>query len=327
MDQLSICKNLVHIKAVKGELMRFILTAFTLLAFNFSFADEGLNNLRHSFNPFVSEYVKSLDIAAAIKPIESKLGDQISFSRCQSVAQNIRAASKIDPFEFVYEGGGVVTKMCGGEYGWRPNYISNQTGKTKFNIAYNMIVQLKHSDENDKRLDYSNYYINTAYQIVQIEHLSYDVSGNLGEFQVTTKDEKGNFFINYYIPKMGYPQKNITGSTSIQTWIPNDGSVSGKIMRNRIVDIQDSKKSYQTLIFTKTDKKDFEAFELPITHSWSGGFFVYSGKYYHNPNFYRTLFIEFKDDKEVCSWGSITAEGKWQSYPVDQNEYYKCVNF
>lgn len=238
--------------------MKSIIIAFTLLTFNFSFADEGLNKLRLSFNPMMSEYVKNLDLAASIKPIESKLGDLISLGECQAISQNIKSASKIDPFDFIYEGGSSYSFMCGGQWGWQPNYISNQNGKTKFNISYSTVVQLRISDASDKRLSYTNYYLNSAYQIVQREVLDYDINGKLAEFHVATKDENGNFYINYFISKMGYPQKNITGSTSIQIWIPNDGSVSSEVLRNRIVDLQDSKKSYETLILTRTDKKDWD---------------------------------------------------------------------
>lgn len=307
--------------------MRFILSAPLLLAFSFAIADEGLNNLRLSFNPLLNEYVKNLDIAATMTPAALKLGNPLSTSECQAIAKVIKESSGIDPFEFSYVNGSSISKMCGEDYGWQTNFILNQSGKTKFNLTYDIIIQLKLSDDDDKRLAYSNYYINKANQIVDIEYVSYDVKGNLDEFSVKTKDEKGNLYINHYVPKIAFPQKNITGTMSVQTWIPIDGSVSSFILRSRITDLKDTKKFYESLILSKTDKKDFESFHLPITHGWSGGFFVYENKYYSRPRFYSWLSIKQKDGKEACSFGSIATNGQWKSFPSDENEYYKCTNF
>lgn len=306
--------------------MRFILSTPLLLAFSFAIADEGLDNLRQSFNPFLNEYVKNLDIAATLTPVASKLGSPLSLSECQAIAKVIKENSSIDPFEFSYVNGSSSSKMCGGEYGWRSNFILNQSGKTKFNLTYDIIIQLKLSDDDDKRLSYSNYYINKANQIVDIEYVTYDAKGSLDEFSVKTKDEKGNLYINHYVPKIAFPQKNITGTLSVQTWIPIDGSVSSFILRSRITDLKDAKKFNESLILSKIDKKDFDSFHLPITHGWSGGFFVYENKFYSRPRFYSWLSIIQKDGKEVCSFGSITTNAQWKNFPSDETEFYKCAN-
>lgn len=188
-------------------------------------------------------------------------------------------------------------------------------------------MQLNSSDGQTNELIFTNYYFDSSYKIIQKEFVHYGHDGKLKEYSVATKDLQGNFYRNYKIAKMGNPQKNISGSTSIQIWIPNDGSVASIILRNKAIDEKDPNKNYESYILTRSDKMDWDSFELPLTHSWSGGFYNYDGKFYTHPKFYSWLGLNFKDGKEVCAYGSITEDHVWKKFPLDQEKRYECINF
>jgi hypothetical protein len=290
-------------------------------------ADQGLDDLRKSFTPNMTNYIASLDLVASLKPTEIKLGTSISKEECESIATKAKASAKIDPFEFIYESGSSEDHMCGGRWGWKQNFIQSQSGKTVFGIPYNLIVQVRSSDETEKELYYTSYFFDSSFKIVQREYLNYDYQGKLRNFVVTTKDTAGNFYNNFYERSSSYPQKPIVGFTSIQTWIPADGSSSGFILRNRITDTSDPKHNFETIVVSRTDKIDWQSYELPLTHSNFGGFFKYDDKFTHYPHNYSLLTIKSKDGKEVCSYGSITQTSQWKKYPENNDQFYTCVNF
>jgi len=290
-------------------------------------ADQGLDELKNSFKTSFPDYQRNVEAVSKLKPLEVKLGSEISKNDCEFIANKARFASVIDPFVFTYEGGSSEVSMCGGWWGWQKNFIVQQSGKTSLGIPYNFIIQVRSSRDEEKDLFYTNYFFDSGYRVVYIESLYYDYKGKLHQFTIQTKDQSGNYLNNYFDVLTGYPQKDVTGSTSIQIWIPADGSVASSILRKKIVDSKDPNHNFETWLLTRTDKKDWESFELPLTHSWSGGYFKYDGKYYSHPRNRSWLMIKSKDGKEVCSFGDTLNAGRWISYPADSNAYYSCSNF
>lgn len=293
-----------------------------------SHADQGLDEVRKSFQPNMNSYISNLDQAAQLKPIETVLGIEISQSDCEIIQEKAKATESIDPFVFLYEGGSSESAMCGGRYGFQKNFLLKKKGKTAFGRAYDFVVQLKTSSEDSKEMAFSSYYFNSLYQIVNVESIFFNSLGQLHSFQVASKDTQGNYFQNYFDRLTGYPQKDIAGQTDIQVWVPFDGAVSHSILRNKITDAKNPKHTIMTFLLSRTDSKDFESFALPITHSWSdGGFFVYDGKFFNAPKNYSTLSIKFQDDKEVCSYAMSLKDGNWAQFPFDKTSFYECYNF
>ncbi len=294
----------------------------------FCYADQGLDDVRKSFQQDMQSYLSNLDIAAQLKPLETNLGSEISKTECEAIQEKSKAAESIDPFVFIYEGGASEAAMCGGRYGFQKNFIVKKSGKTSFGKQYDFIVQTKTSKEESKEIAFSSYYFNSLFQIVNNESIFFNYLGELHSYEVATKDTRGSYFQNYYDKSTSYPQKNIAGRTDIQVWVPYDGSVSHSILRNKITDEKNPNHTVQTLLLSRTDVKDFDSFALPITHSWSdGGFFIYEGKYYNAPSNYSTLSIKFQDEKEVCSYAMNLKNKNWSQYPSDKNLFYQCFNF
>lgn len=306
--------------------MRGLLSLLLVFSCGVSYADKGLDDLDLSFENNKALYIKLLDAAESIKPIETKLGTPLPKEDCEEIKNKAIAAATINPFNFAYETGSAHTYMCGGnEMGTLDNFIVQQAGKLPFsNLDYQFVVQLQGFDKRS----HSNYFFDSAYKIVQIENLIYDRNGKLNEFAVQTKDPTGNYLRNYYAERVGFPQRKITGSWSVQSWIAATGVVPFALFRDRIVSKDNANNSYEALRFSRTDKKDWENFELPITHAWTGhGYYVYDGKFYTSPRYVSSLWIKKRDGKKVCSYGNIYEDKTSKQFPADNKDYYDCFNY
>lgn len=77
----------------------------------------------------------------------------------------------------------------------------------------------------------------------------------------------------------------------------------------------------------RSDKKDWDEFQLPITHAWSGGFYNYAGKQYRTNRYTSYLTIKYRGGKEYYANGSVKEDQKWSQFPADNKAYYDCFNY
>ncbi len=294
----------------------------------FAGSDLGLDDLRKSFQKDMNIYIANLDVAKNLVPLEYKLGREISKTDCIDIQEKAKRAATINPFLFVYEGGISESQMCGDQSGLQRNYILNKSGKTSFGRSFDLIVQLRTSPNQSKDLSFASYYFNSQFEIVNLESVMLDKTGQYTEFFIATKDSKGSLYQNYFNNLTSYPQRLISGQTSIQQWTPYDGSVHHSITRTKVTDAKNSQHSFLSLGLSRVETRDWDDFALPLTHSiLNGGFYVYSGKYFNAPRNYVSLNIKFKDGNEFCSFAMTLNNQNWAQYPLDKDSFYQCYNF
>lgn len=283
--------------------MRFF---YLLILFSFStaFADPGLYQLKQSFSGLMQTAKKEFDKAATMKPVVLKEGSKISKQECVDVQAKIRSKYKIDPFEFIYEGGSTYNSMCGGQYGIRKNFVQNVSGKSNLGLPYAFVIQLEGQDY--WREVISNYFVDSNYQIVEIQGLSfYPKTGELLEYDITSVDANENIYFSEFKKNFSVLNKDIEGTQTIEKFIAADGSYPFSLLRNTVKHKTDSSKDYQILLMERSDKRDWDEFQLPITHAWGGGFYVYAGKQYRRNRFTSYLTIKYRGGKEYCANGSV----------------------
>lgn len=303
-----------------------LICCLLLLSFSTSFADTGLDKLKQSFSDLIQFANKKFDRAAVLEPIMLVRGAELTKEACADLQSKIRANYIIDPFEVFHEGGSTFDFMCGGRYGIRKNFIQNVSGKSNFGLDYAFVIQLE--GQNYWREVTSHYFIDSHYRIVEIQRLSiYPKTGELLEYAISSVDSGGDVYFSDFAKNFSIVNKNIEGTQTIEKFISTDGSLPFPIVRNTITHKTDSNQDYQVLQMARADKKDWEDFQLPITHAWQGGFYSYTGKQYRTNKYYSYLTIKYRGRKEYCASGSIKEDQKWFHFPLDSKAYYECLNY
>lgn len=309
-----------------------LFSTFTMiLAFslNASASDVELDRLKLSFATLIKDSTVFLDLAATMKPISVKQGVEITKSDCIDLQSKIKANYQIDPFEFIHEDGASFNYMCGGQWGWRKNYILNQSGTTNMGLPYTMIVQLPDDPSMPEFL--VNYFIDSSYRIVEIEGIITEFSSKkiLG-YRIISVDKSDNLYISVFDEKYTITggAKDVSGVHTMEKFIPSDGSSPFGLLRNTVRNISDSSKDYQILLLDRADRTDWQSYQTQITHEY--GYYNYGGKYYSShtkPTYRSTLTIKYRGNKEYCAYGSIKEDLSWKSFPLNQKEREDCGNY
>ncbi len=306
--------------------MRFL---FLLALFSFSTAsaDAGLDQLRKSFSGLLETSKREFDRAAAMKPHLLKKGKEISKEECDEAQAKIRHNYKVDPFEINYAGGSTLHAMCSAKDSTRKNFIQEVSGQTNFGLPYVFVIQAEIYDH-PARERLSNYFIDANYRIVEIQSLAYFLNGSeLLEYDITSMDAKGNIYFSQFTKNYRVASTDIEGTQTMEKFIAADGSNPFPLIRDTVKHKSHSAKDYQSIYLLRSDKQDWDGFQLPITHAWSGGFYTYAGKLYGTSRFKSSLSIRYRGGKEQCSFGYVEAEHqKVTRVPSDETLYYQCYN-
>lgn len=313
--------------------MKFLIL-LSMLYFPTANADPGLDKLKQSFSGLIQSSIKQFDKAATMKPVVLKKGAEISKTDCDAIAAKIKTNYKIDPFNFVFEGGSTTDAMCGGRWGYDKNFTQKISGATNMGQAYSLIIQLEEQNVWGSQNYITTYFIDSAYHIVEKQTLMTLVTtSELSGYLITSVDAGGDVYSSQYDKNYGISggiAQDVSGTHTIEKYVPADGSAPFPLIRNTVKNKSDPSKDYQILLLERADQKDWQDFQLPITFAWDGGFYNYGGKYYANynkPTFKSEITIKFRGGKEYCAEGDIKEDQKWTSFPADSSSYYNCVNY
>jgi hypothetical protein len=291
--------------------------------------DPGLDQLKQSFATQLQAAPALWEKAAAMKPIITAPGKAITADECNALAAKVATNYKINPFHFIFENGSTINGMCGGEYGYKQNTIAFQSGVSNLGLPYTTVVQLP--DDTGAAL----YFIDSNNRIVEIEGQTVDQpSGKITSYAITAIDANGNISISVYDENysiLGGLSGPVTGTHTMQQYIPADGSVPFPVLRETIKDSTNSANDYETIRLSRADVKDWQDFQLPITFAnVVGGYYSYGGKYYDTsaePTFQSFVDMKYRGGKEVCANGYIRAGSSWKSFPTDDTARTNCMNY
>lgn len=312
--------------------MKKMALSLVLLSFNAVAGitdDPGLNQLRQSFSGLIQSAPALLDKAATMKPIITPPGSAISADDCKVLATKIATNYKINPFQFVSETGSSMNGMCGGQYGFKKNFLLPQNGVSNLGLPYTMVVQLP--DDTGSAL----YFIDSSNHIVEIERQTVSkVKMTILSYAITAIDPSGNVFISVYdqnYSRTGGLATDVSGTHTMQEYVAADGSTPFPFLRNSIKNPTDPTKNYEILRITRADQKDWQDYQLPITYAdVQGGYYSYGGKYYDPasmPNFQSSLTIKYRGGNEICSSGYVKTNTAWTYLPADATSYEDCENY
>jgi hypothetical protein len=306
------------------------LLALNAFALNSAHSDDpGLNQLRQSFSAQLQAAPAFWDKAAEMKPIITSPGKPITADECSDLATKIAANYKVNPFHFIFENGSSENGMCGGLYGYAQTFLLLQNGVSNLGLPYTTVVQLP--DETGAAL----YFIDSSNRIVETEGQTVNKQTNaITSYGITAVDANGNISISVYDQNyeiLGGDGGPVSGTHSMQEYVPADGSIPFPILRNSIKDSKNPANDYETIRLSRADAKDWQDFQLPITFAdIAGGYYSYGGKYYDTsaePVFQSFLVIRYRGGKEVCASGYVEAKAAWTYLPSDNNAREYCENY
>lgn len=304
------------------------LILFAMVLGSVAKADSGLDQLKLSFAGVIQSANSEFDKAAKMKVTPLAKGAEITLAQCEEIKNKIRGSYKIDPFEFIYEEGSTASGMCGGQNGFLKNFIVNRAGLTNMGLPYVMIIQLEHREPMSAWQSTSHYFIDSNNRVVEIQGISYwPPTKEMVDYSITSVDSGGNVYFSEWTKNYSVSGTDIEGTHTIQRFIAVDGSYPFPLMRRLVKHKTDSSKDYGILMLEKSDQKDWQGYELPITHAWGGGFYEYSGKYFRKPKFKSSLTIKYRGGKEQCAYGSVKQDANWAQFPTDNKPYYTCMNY
>lgn len=282
-----------------------------------------IEELRSSFSPLASLALQKFEEARKMLPREIVRGQEISLEECQSLQEKIRQNSKVDPFEVTFENGSAHHFLCGGREGWHKNYVKQLTGTTNRGLKFSYVIQ-RDGDE-FWRDQISHYLINDQNRIVEIHDLAHHRrTGELLEYTVTSLDANGDVYTATVMKNHSIVGTDITGLLQKELFISQDGDHPFPLLRSTVTHPTDPSKNFQAISLYRT-QKDWDAYELPLTHAWASGFYFYAGKISPRPHQYQNLVVKFRGGKELCAAGSII--GAQSEFLPAGAAHYDCLNY
>lgn len=316
-----------------NRLDRFVLSCLFGLAAGALSANASatnLNQFREHFAPVVRSTDTMFDQAASMRIIQAPLGVRISRAACLQDAAAIRAGYVVDPFEFVYHGGTAVYHICGGPTGMNPIFSRAYNGLNQFGRPIAWVIQELYRDQNAEAVHET--FMDGNNRIVEIDDIGYlPGTRQVIRFQITALDPAGNAYDLLWFARAADQHRGLVGSYERETVVRADGSIAEPAFRLQQVDERNPARRIAILHYARSDRNDWAAFELPLTHSWRGGFYQYSAKngpvWDRVPHDHSGLTVKLWSGVERCALGYEMTSGQTHTYPKNGNQYRFCENF
>lgn len=289
-----------------------------LLLASTSYAEiQNLDDLKLAFAPLRSEYTALWDRAAQMKVTFVPPTNEISADTCLTYAKSIEAQYKHSPFKVEYKEGSSLFDFCesGGYAGtYAPDhlYFQRVDFKNQFGLPVTYVLQARSFYLNSSL---TTLYLDSNYKIVEMAHLvsqSDEAEKNPFEAGVESIDASGNFYLNLYQPT----HQNITRSK--QAYSSADGKVptAYRLVRPRRSD--KGNEIVQVEVFETTVTKDWNAFDLVLTHAeLGGGFYQYGSELFHSPSSFNYLSVTSIGGQPVCTEGYIRRDRTPTAFKAD----------
>ena len=178
-------------------------------------------------------------------PKIEKLGTGITPEECDRYKDKIRANYKIDPFNYEYEKGSATASICGGILGL--NYLANRSGKTKFGLDYNTVLQYRNPIEAQST---TSFYLSKSFEIVEVSRVT-TRDNKIFAYDTSAIDRDGNVYRHHYISRSGMKSGgvNMRGRWDMSFYVAANGSIPFQLIRFRLQDHNDPSQYYAQLIF------------------------------------------------------------------------------
>ncbi len=304
--------------------MKMLALFLTIFSSCHSFSDDaGLLSLRQRLNPLIEKFRPQLDLASEMKPILVTLGTLVSKNDCDFLKKKISQSYNVSPFDFVYEGGSSHVSLCGLS---TPTYQLDLSGKSSFGVPFSKVLQVAGGPSYGSFRDWvQSYFIDDSFRIVQIQTVSFLPNTNeVFSYGITSVDPSGSVYMAQFDKRFKFEGTDIEGKRTYEVFMPNDGIMS-RLSRLRIKN-ENSAKDFEEVSVHFSDQKDWQAYELPVTHAWANGFYLYDGKYFSENRFYSSLWLKYRGGHQVCAWGTVKKDKTWENYPQDPKALESCAN-
>jgi hypothetical protein len=301
----------------------------TVVAFAIGIQSPPLNDideLRVSMADTQAAAVARFERASRLQPNLVDPGMELPWQQCLNLKGRIKSSSKIDPFEFIFEGGAVYSAFCVPQQSGRRNFISMLPGFTSFRLPYTTVVTL--DGPRADRIDRTAYFIDANSRIVEIQAIVYDdASQQIVEFAASALDREGDVYFTSLNRRYRIDGWETDGVYSAHGFIAGDGSHPRPIWRRQVTHASDRSKDLETLELHRADVRDWQDFQLPITHSWSGGFYNYDNLFFKDARNTRSLILKWQGSQLKHACGEHKAGTKWKQIPSDKAAYDSCLAF
>ena len=301
------------------------LSAFALASGDDKIPGE-LDELKGSFATLSAEAAAKFERTSRFAPILVDPGTDLPRQTCLTFKTRIKANYKIDPFDYIFEGGAAISAFCVTPESGRRNFHAVVSGLTNLGHPFTNVITLDRPDS--QHVERTTYFVDAGARIVEVQSITYNsATSEMTEFSVTSLDKNGDVYFASMNRRYRVEGKDVDGTFLSQGYIAADGSHSRPLRRSLLKHRTERAKDIEIIELNTTTARDWQDFQLPVTHAWSGGFYSYDGHYVRDARQSRSLVLKFQDGQLKHACGEIKTAKNWKQIPSNAADYQACIDF